>query len=411
MLPAPHSAYTLPPALLAKAQALQHLDTALYFGGTAWLLIVLGLLLRWRVGARLADWAQYLTSGPQPGNGSAASHRPWLQGLILAPLWLLILAAIALPGAILAHLVSLHYGLSVEPWPPWLRDYALAEAIDLFIGTIVLLVVFLFLRRSPRCWWLWLWLLLQPCIILGVYLSPVVVDPLFNHFSPLSAQDPALVQRLETLAHFGGLNIPPSRIFMEDASRRSTGMNAYVTGIGNSKRIVVWDTTVHKVPTDEILAIYAHEQGHYVLGHIWKGIAFSAFLTFIVFALLAMLFRRLATRHSFRWHIADPSDWSALPLLLLLSTLFSFLSAPAANAFSRSIEHAADVYGQHLLAQVLPNAAQVEVADFNRLGRAWLEDPSPNRFVVWWTFTHPPVAERAQQAADLASGKLPKHPL
>ena len=388
-------AYTLPPALLAKAQALEHLHVALYFGGAVWDLLLLALLLRWRAGAGLAHWAARAT---MRRGGGAFSARPWLQGLVLAPLWLLLLAAIALPGELVAHAAQLRYGLSVERWPAWCADWAKGELVTLAIGTLLLCAVFALLRSSPRRWWLWLWALLQPFVVLGVFLAPVAIDPLFNHFTPLARQAPALVARLEQVAKLGGLSIPPDRMFVEDASRRVTGMNAYVTGIGSSKRIVVWDTTLAKVPTDEILAIYAHEQGHYVLGHIWKGIAFSAVFTLVLFALLSVLLRWAVRACGDRWHIADQADWAALPLLLFLATSLSFLSAPAANAVSRAEEHAADVYGQRLLMRLLPDAAQVEVADFNRLGRAWLEDPRPNRFVVWWTYTHPPTSDRAEQA-------------
>ncbi len=393
-------AYTLPPALLVQARALEHLRVALYFGGTAWQLLVLGMLLRWRVGAAIAERARLATM--RRGGGPFAS-RPWLAGLLVSPAWLLILTAIALPGAIVAHTVSVRFGLSVEHWGGWWVDWLAAEVGTLLLGTLVLTVLFALLRHSPRLWWLWFWALLQPVVILGVYLSPIAIDPLFNHFTPLAAKNPALVARLQQVARMGGLRIPANRMFVEDASRRLTGMNAYVTGIGSSKRIVVWDTTLAKVPPDEILAIYAHEQGHYVLGHIWKGILFSMALTLVLLALLARVYQGLARRHGGRWHIRDISDWAALPLLLLLATAFTFLSEPASNAFSRRIEHQADVYGQTLLIRLLPNAAQVEVEDFNRLGRAWLEDPAPNRFVVWWMDTHPPTADRAAEAAAMGS--------
>lgn len=388
-------AYTLPPALLAKSLTLQHIQTGLYFGGTAWALFWLGLLLRWRAGARIAAWAGAAVR--RRGRGPFA-ERPFLAGLLVAPAWLLILAAIAMPGLLVAQAASLRFGLSIERWPAWWLDWIKGEAIELVLGTLVLSLVFLLLRRSPRLWWLWCWAILQPFVILGVFLAPMVLDPIFNHFTPLQARDPALVVRLEQVAALGGLHIPPSRMFVEDASRRTTGINAYVTGIGDSKRIVVWDTTLAKVPTDEILAIYAHEQGHYVLHHIWKGIAFSAGLTLAVFALLAWIYGGLVPWGTLRWHIEGPSDWAALPLLLLLATLLGFLAAPAANGFSRWEEHAADVYGQRLLSRILPNAAQVEVEDFNRLGRVWLEYPYPNPFVVWWTYSHPPTSVRAEDA-------------
>jgi STE24 endopeptidase len=393
-------AYTLPPDLLAKARELSHLGTLLYFGGTAWQLLVLLVLLRGRVGAAIADWAARLTEHSEGGPFAA---RPFLQGLLVAPIWLLLTALIALPLSLIGHSAGLRFGLSVEHWGAWWLDWIKGELLTLVLGVLVLSLLFVLLRRSPRRWWLWFWLIVQPCILLGVYLSPVVVDPLFNHFTPLMQKDPALVARLEQVAALGGLHIPPDRMFVEDASRRSTGMNAYVTGIGDSKRIVVWDTTLAKLPTDEILAIYAHEQGHYVLGHIPKGIAFSAALTFVLFALIGLLLPWLVRRYGDDWHIGEPSDWAALPLLLLLSLALNFLSAPAANAFSRSIEHAADVYGEHLLAKILPNASQVEVQNFNRLGRAWLDTPSPNRFVVWWTYSHPPTSDRAAEAAGMGS--------
>jgi STE24 endopeptidase len=395
-------AYTLPPALLAKARELSHLGTLLYFGGTAWQLLVLFLLLRGRAGAGIADWAGRLT---RRSGGGPFSARPFLQGLLVASVWLLITVLIALPLALIGHSAALRFGLSIEHWGAWWLDWIKGEVLTLLVGVLVLSMLFVLLRWSPRRWWLWFWLIVQPFIILGVYLSPVLVDPLFNHFTPLLQKDPALVARLEQVAAIGGLDIPPDRMFVEDASRRSTGMNAYVTGIGDSKRIVVWDTTLAKLPTDEILAIYAHEQGHYVLRHIPKGIAFSAGLTFLLFALIGWLLPRIVGRYGDDWHIGEPSDWAALPLLLLLSLALNFFSAPASNAFSRSIEHAADVYGEHLLARLIPNASQVEVQDFNRLGRAWLDDPSPNRFVIWWTYSHPPTADRAQEAARMDSGR------
>lgn len=393
-------AYSLPPALLAKARSLEHLSTALYFGGAAWQLVALVLLVHWRVGEKIAAWARRRTMRAGSGPFSA---RPMLEGLLVAPAWLVLLALLAVPEELIGHAAGLHFGLSVERWGGWWLDWAKGEALSLPLGTLLFTVVFILLRHSPRRWWFWFWLIVQPFVILGVFLAPVVIDPLFNHFTPLAQKDPALVLRLEQVAALGGLHIPPQRMFVEDASRRVTGMNAYVTGIGKSKRIVVWDTTLAKVPVDEILAIYAHEQGHYVLHHIPKGIAFSAALTLVLFALIGWLLRWLVRHRGDAWHIGEISDWAALPLLVLLATLLNFLAAPAANAFSRGEEHAADVYGEHLLARVLPDAPQVEVEDFNRLGRAWLEDPSPNRFVVWWTYSHPPVADRAAAAARVGS--------
>jgi Zn-dependent protease with chaperone function len=391
-------AYTLPSALLAKARALESIRTTLYFGGTAWTIGVLALLVRGHVGERIALLSR------------RGAQRPWLQGLIAAPLWLLLVALVGLPGAVVAHHVRLAYGLSIESWAAWSVDWLKSTLLTLAIGTMVLSGLYALLRRSTAWAWLWFWLLTLPFVVLGVFAAPLVIDPLFNHFTPLAQRDPSLVVPLERVAARGGLSIPPSRMFVMDASRRYTGLNAYVTGFGASKRIVVWDTTLPgassdqgaegPMTVDELLSIYGHEQGHYVLGHIWKGMLYSALLLFVFYWLAFRLIHIVIRRRGEAWHIADnPADWSSMGLVLLVATILAFLADPLANAFSRMQEHQADVYGQEVIHGLVGDPQAVEVRDFNRLGRVWLEDPNPNRFVVWWSYTHPPTMDRADFAA------------
>ena len=385
------SAYSLPPDLLRKAQALEHLRTALHFGGVAWTLLLLFLLTRARLGERIA------------GLASSVFTKHWLQGLVVAPLWLLVLALIALPVELAGHHVSLAYGISTEAWSRWWTDWAQALALTISVGTAALSTLYALLRHRGRAWWVWFWLLSLPCMVFAVYVEPVVIDPIFNQFTPLERKDSALVAQLERVVARSGLAIPPDRMFVMDASTRTNGLNAYVTGFGPSKRIVVWDTTIAQAPTDEIVSIYGHEQGHYVLNHIWKGMAAGAVMLFIGYALGAWLLRLLVRSRGDAWHIAHPEDWSSLGLLLLLFTALSFLSEPPANAFSRALEHEADVYGLHVTNGLMPNAGDTAVRVENRLGRVWLDDPSPNSFVVWWTYTHPTAAARADYAECFAS--------
>ncbi len=401
-------AYTLPPALLAKARALESLRTGLYFGGTLWTIAALALMVRGRMGERIAGMAERRTHSL---NGPAS--RPWLQGLIAAPIWLLLLALIGLPVALLGRHVSLAYHLSVESWGAWSIDWLKSTLLTIVIGTLALSGLYALLRRTTDHAWLWFWLLTLPFVVLGVFATPLLIDPLFNHFTPLAERDPALVSQLERVAERGGLSIDPSRMFVMDASRRYTGMNAYVTGFGASKRIVVWDTTLPGAPgadaplpmskdeqLDDLLYIYGHEQGHYVLDHIWKGMLYSAVLLFFFYWLAFRLIEFAIRRRGHAWHIADnPADWSSLGLVLLVATTLGFLADPAANAFSRMQEHQADVYGQEVIHSLVADPRAVAVRDNNRLGRVWLEDPEPNRFVVWWSYTHPPTSDRADFAA------------
>lgn len=383
-----HAVYSLPPDKLAKAVALAHARTIAYFGGTAWTIFVLWLLVRFRLGPAVRDLA------------ARASRKAWIQGLTASPIWLVVLVLIGLPVSLYMHTVNLRYGLSVEPWAMWWGDFGKSAALTVIFGTIALSVLYALIRHSPRRWWLWFWLICLPVEVAAVFLVPIVIDPMFDHFTPLEKADPALVQQLEKVATRGGLHIPPSRMYVMDASAKVTGPNAYVTGFGASKRIVVWDTTIREVPQDEILAIYGHEQGHYVLHHIQKGMAFSAAVMLAFFWFAYLLFTWLVGRFGGKWHIRSVADWSSLGALLLVATVLGFLAEPVGNAFSRHIEHQADVYGEEVIHDLVPNPQATMAESFQRLGELWLDLPDPNGFVVFWTYSHPPTASRMRFAAE-----------
>jgi Zn-dependent protease with chaperone function len=378
---------SLPPEKLAQAIALSHWETALYFGGTAWVVLSLWMLVRLRVGARVDHLA------------ARVSSRGWVQGLVAAPLWLLILSALSVPEAMLGHHVGRHFGLSVEGWLAWWGDWGKSLALTVVFGTIVLGVLYALIRHAPRRWWLWFWVFTVPVEVLATFVAPIVVDPLFNHFTPLEKTDPALVDQLERVAARGGLQIPPGRIFLMDASRKVTGPNAYVTGLGASKRIVVWDTTLKEETPGEILFTYGHEQGHYVLHHIAKGLAFSALVLFVFYWFAFRLLRWLVRRRGAVWGIDGVASWSSLGLLLLLVTVLGFVAEPIGNVFSRRIEHQADVYGQEVIHGLVPNAQETVVHSFCSDARLWLDNPQPNPFVEFWSYSHPSTEQRAEFAA------------
>jgi STE24 endopeptidase len=388
--------YTLPPDKLAAAIHLSHAEALAYFGGTAWLILALWLLVRLRAGWRISRWLTLPS--------------PWLQGLVVTPAWLLILAVLGLPESILMHRVYRSLGLSVEGWGAWFGDVGKSAALTLIFGTLILSVVYALMRRFPRWWWLWLWLLTIPVEIAAVYAVPIFIDPLFNHFTPLAQSDPALVGQLERVAARGHLYIPPSRMFVMDASRKVTGPNAYVTGFGASKRIVVWDTTLRELPPDDILATYGHEQGHYVLRHIQKGLIFSLAVTLVFFWIASILLRGLVRRYGYAWHIHSIDDWSSLGMILLVAALLGFFAAPISNAFSRHIEHQADVYGEEVIHGLVADPQTTMAESFQRLGELWLDNPRPNRFVVFWTYSHPLTAERMLFAAEYDPWRPGSHP-
>ena len=386
-------AYSLPPGTLAKAIALGRIRTILHFGGALWGLAVLGLLLSTRIAAGLQQRMARIT------------QRRWLQGVLFFAALLVLLELADLPLGIYAHHVSLSYGISVQSWPSWLLDNAKGLAVTL--GSVPFLLLFNWIVRvSPHHYWLWVWLATLPIMVLSTLGEPLL-EPFFNKFEPLSQSNPALVARLETVVARTGTRIPPKRIFLMKASLKTNGLNAYVTGIGVTKRIVVWDTTAGRIPDDEILFLFAHESGHYVLNHIPKGLAAGAVFLFFVYWACARFAARMSLRFGPRWGLFDDLDEGRSPLssragfvlLLFIVALASFVLEPVDNTFSRFIEHQADVYGQEAIHTLVPDPQKTVVSAFNRLGEAWLEDPNPSPFLEFWTYSHPSIQHRASFAA------------
>jgi Zn-dependent protease with chaperone function len=183
-------------------------------------------------------------------------------------------------------------------------------------------------------------------------------------------------------------------MFLMRAAEKTNAINAYVTGVGASKRVVIWDTTLRKTTPDEALFILGHELGHYVLGHVTKGFLFFSFGLLLA---LYVMFRTLhfALQHwAPDWKIYGPEDLASLVVLLLIFQILSFISAPIANGFSRMQEHAADVYGLEVTHGIIPNSAEVAAHAFQVLGEIDLSDPNPSPLITFWLYSHPPVADR-----------------
>ena len=151
----------------------------------------------------------------------------------------------------------------------------------------------------------------------------------------------------------------------------------------------MWDTTIRIETPNEILFTYGHEQGHYVLHHVAKGIAFAAVLIFGFYWIAFRLLRWLVRTRGTGWGIDAVESWSSLGLVLLLAMVLGFLAEPIGNAFSRAIEHQADVYGQEVIHGLVPDAQAATVSSFCSDAMVWLDDPAPNRFVELWTYSHP----------------------
>jgi Zn-dependent protease with chaperone function len=385
-------AYSLPPEKLAKAIALSRIRSILDITGSLWALVFLWLLLAARGWAKLESWVQRI------------SRRRWLQGLLFFAAFFVITTLAGIPFDVLGHHFERAYGISVQGWPSWLGDESKGLGLSVLIGAPILLLFNWIVRRWPRRYWLGIWIVTLPILVLLLFVSPLL-EPIFNQFEPLSKNHPALVAELEKVVARTGTSIPPERMFLMKASLKTNGLNAYVSGLGATKRVVVWDTTAGRIPDDEILFIFGHESGHYVLHHIPKMIAGWAVALFFVYWGCAGAAAWLARRFGARWLLqneeaqtAPLSTRAGFVVLILAISIVSFLMTPAGNAFSRYFEHQADVYGQEAIHGLVADPQKTAVAGFNALGEAWLEDPNPSPFIEFWEYSHPSVQTRANFA-------------
>jgi Zn-dependent protease with chaperone function len=283
--------------------------------------------------------------------------------------------------------------------------------VEVAIGIVLVWILYAVIRKSPRRWWLYFWLAAVPLIILGAVIEPLIVEPLFFKFTPLANSQPHLAERIERVVERAGLEIPQSRMFVMNASSKLKSVNAYASGLGATKRVVVWDTSIERMTEDEILFVFGHEMGHYVLGHVCDGILFSCgVLLFFLFLSYRLLHWMLA-RWGEGWAIRGAEDMASLPALILLLTVFGFLSTPISNAYSRHLEHQADQYGLEVIHGLVPDAPVVAAHAFQILGEVDLEEPNPSTAVKFWFYNHPPLDERmrfAQTYDPWSQGRAPE---
>jgi STE24 endopeptidase len=383
-----------------KAVSYSRAGYILYFISYFLSALVLLLILRLGIAVKFRDMAE------------AVSEKKWIQCLVFVPLLILLTDLFELPVRVYWHTLSLRYQQSIQHWGSWIVDWAKEEVLSVGLAVLLVFILTLAMRKSPRRWWLYFWLAALPILLFFFFISPWFIDPLFNHFEPLATEHPQLVSSIETLTQRAGVPIPRDRMFLMKASEKTNQINAYVTGIGASKRVVIWDTTIQKTSTDEALFILGHELGHYVLGHIVTGFVF-----FAVSLLLALyvMFRALhwsLDRWGSDWKIHGPEDWAAIAVLLLWLEVLSFISSPIVNGFSRMQEHAADVYGLEVIHGLVPNSEEVAAHGFQVLGELDLSDPNPPAFITFWLYSHPPLAERlvfAHAYDPWSKGKPPKY--
>ena len=378
----PPKPYKLPPKKEKQAVAYAQLRHQLYFLDLFFTIAGLLLILQLAVAPRLRNAAERISS------------KRSLQAVVFGVPFLILLWLLTLPSAAASHSLARYYGQSVQGWGSWLADAVKGGAISLILAVVLMWLFYGLMRRSPRRWWFYAWLGSLPILIFLIFVEPLVLEPLFFRFTPLANADPQLAAQLERVVRRAGQNIPESRMYLMNASSKLSEVNAYVTGLGASERVVVWDTTIARMTTPEILFVFGHEMGHYVLHHIRNGIIFTAGVLLIaLFAGFHALHWALG-RFGAAWKIRGVDDWASLPVLILVLLLFNLVFTPIDNAYSRHLEHQADQYGLEVVHGIVAGSPQVAARSFQILGEIDLSEPSPSEAVKIWFYDHPALDER-----------------
>jgi STE24 endopeptidase len=346
------------------------IQNTLYFVSTAWSLGVLALLLFSGASKKMRDAA------------ARATKRKFVAAMLFIVMFILAVTLLELPLTIYSDYVVPHqFDLSDQSFGSWLLDGVKGLAVGLVIGALVGAGALLIIRKVRR-WWIVLWAASIPLILFMVVIQPVILDPLFNKFEPL--QNAQLRQKLLDLASRAG--IEGGRVYQVNKSKQTKTMNAYVNGIGPTNRIVMWDTLLAKMTEDEVLAVMGHEMGHYVMKHMWKGVAFGLAVSLVALFFAQRIHDRMLAR---RPDLGERGDPATVPLLLLIVSIIGFLTTPIIAAYSRSMEHDADKFSLELTHLNEPMASA-----FVKLAEDSKSDPSPNPFIEYWLYSHPPIAKR-----------------
>jgi len=342
-------------------------------------------LLQSRISARLRDFAEHRT-----GFKAVQVVSYGIPYFILA--WVL-----SFPLDAYEHFFREHqYGMATQNFAQWFREELIGLGVTLVGGAILLIALYAVLRRAPRTWWIWGTIVAVIFSLLGSFIAPLYIEPLFNTYKPL--EDPAIRDPILALARAN--EIPVTQVFQVDASRQTTKISANVAGFLGTARIALNDNLLKQCTLPEIRSVMAHEMGHYVLNHGIKLTLYFDIFFLVGFALTRALFESAVRRWGGRWGVRGIADPAGLPLLALILSAFFFVLTPFSNTVTRATEREADAFGINT-AREADGMAKVAL----KLGVYRKLDPGPIEEFIF--FDHPSGRARIRMAMDWKAAHLP----
>jgi STE24 endopeptidase len=308
-----------------------------YFEGKYWLMLwsmVYEILVAWIfLSLGLSRWIKRL---------ALKAKRVNVQNLIYIGCYLLFAYLLTLPINIYENFFREHqYNLSNLTFGNWFGEEMISLSLELVIGSIIIMLLYVAIRKVKQNWWIWGGIIFIFFIIIGMLIAPVFISPLFNKYKPLA--DGNLKKEILSLARANG--VPTNEVYQFDASKQTNRISANVSGFGHTTRISLNDNLLNTCTPAEIKSVMAHEMGHYVLNHIYKMIVFFGLLIFLGFVFINWSFKKIINSWGHKWQISDISDISGLPLFIVLFSLYMFVITPINNNIIRVNEVEADIFG------------------------------------------------------------------
>jgi STE24 endopeptidase len=376
---------TVPPDKRARSDA--------YFEGGYWLILwnfllsaaISIFLLASRVSARLRDFAERTT------------RFKFFQIILYAVPVLLIIYALGFPLNVYENFFREHaYEMATQNFGQWFREQLISVVVNLIVTSLLLIGLYAVFRRAPRTWWAWGTIVAIIFTVLGILLSPVYIEPLFNTYKPL--KDPTISEPILTMARAN--QIPVTQVYEVDASRQTKRVSANVAGFLGTTRIALNDNLLKQCTLPEIREVMAHEMGHYVLNHGMKLVTYFSIFFLLGFAALRIFFQGAVNRWGERWGVRGIADPAGLPLLSLIFTTVFFFLTPVINSAVRITEREADAFSINT-AREPDGMAKVAL----KLGAYRKLDPGPLEEMIF--FDHPSGRARIRMAMDWKAANLP----
>ncbi|HWJ79384.1 MAG TPA: M48 family metallopeptidase [Niallia sp.] len=306
--------------------------------------------------------------------------------------WLNLTAYIlTFPISYINYSLSKTYHISTQNFSSWMKDELVDFWVNYLFLYIIVSVLYWLMRKSSKRWWLYAWILSIPFTLFITFIQPVIIDPLYNEFTPLKNKE--LEEKILELA--SASNIPANHVFEVNMSDKTNALNAYVTGIGSNARIVLWDTSLKELKEEEILFVMAHEMAHYVEKHIYFGIALGLALSLFGLYIIYKLMHWIIGRWGTALKIGKVEELQSFPLILLLISMLSFAVNPFTNLISRYEETRADEY-----AIQLTENPESGITTFQKLAKSGLSEVNPPFLVKVFRYSHPTMLERISKLEE-----------